>query len=105
MSGHHPISKLFEKLTQEDRRIIEEVKSELLADIERREAQVNGYAEQEDIPEPSEETASPNNPLNSSRLYLGGSDSPSMNSRFPSFSSSAGAIFSLNERLPPPSIT
>ncbi len=38
MSGHHPISKLFEKLTPEDRQIIEEMKAELIADIERREA-------------------------------------------------------------------
>ncbi len=38
MSGHHPISKLFEKLTPEARQRIKAMTAELIADIERREA-------------------------------------------------------------------
>ena len=39
MSGHHPISKLFEKLTPEQRRRTKAMTAKLLADIERREAE------------------------------------------------------------------
>ena len=38
MSGHHPFSNLTKDFTAEDWQIIEEMKAELRADIERREA-------------------------------------------------------------------
>ena len=38
MSGHHPFSNLTKHFTPEDWKIIEEMKAELRADIERREA-------------------------------------------------------------------
>ena len=50
MSGHHPISKLFEKLTPEDRQRIKAMTAELIADIERREA-LEAQTAQEDLDE------------------------------------------------------
>lgn len=50
MSGHHPFRNLTKHFTPEDWKIIEEMKAELRADIERRIA-LEAQADQEDLDE------------------------------------------------------